>query len=638
MRALAYLSIILIFAFSTSSFADIAKIAREYDSGKIDRAIDLANHHKYKSVHIFLLAKKYASKESNASFEEFSQFLIKNDYLAEKNSMIIALESKLTNSTSASAIIKWFSHNKPKTEAGYYHYYRAAISKINDPAKLNSIIKNAWIYGGLSKKESDSFYLKHKKILTEDDNAEKISELLWRKKIEDAQKYFHLVGKDYVQAFKAWISILKNGKNSEHEFHKVKGSYKYISGLLHSYLTLHKKDEPNSELSSLFQKSPKDEKYSKEWWQLKNYYVRELIEHKKYNDAYKITSKHSNKEVCDIVDAEWISGWIALSFLKKPDMAIKHFEAVHNLSKLSISIARGTYWLGRSHAANKDKENSKKYYQISANYGYTYYGMLAQNELGYKNLKLSSEPSIHKDDYNSLANNPNAQIAHFLSFTGKNELTKLYSSDAFLKAKTDGEVALLYAKIAQNLDTHWKVEIAKLTQQAGTLILDDTYPTPVKLGNNIKNKPLVYAIMRQESVFDQYATSSANAYGYMQIIPPTAKSLSKELGIKFDQKKLLSSPEYNIKLGSYYLEKLMNQTGSYIKTAAHYNAGPVILKWDARFGDPRKMTLTEVINWVELIPYAETRNYVQRIIENMQIYRYILTGDSKLRIKQDLML
>lgn len=637
MRPITFLSIILIKLFYTNSaFADFAKLAKLYESGKIDQAISSA-HHESKDVHTFLIAQKFLSKDSNVSFEELANFIAKHPYLAQKNSLLNALENKLSKNTSKSAIIKWFSHNQPISGKAYIYYYQAAMAKINDPLKLKQIIKNAWIYGKMPQKDSDIFYTKHKSLLLEEDHAEKISELIWNNQIEEAKKLFILLGKNYIQTFKAWISIIKHGKSAEHEFHKVKGSYKYNSGLLYAYLNLHKKTTPNAELTNLHIKAPKDARHAKLWWVLKSYYARELIERKNFKDAYLIVSKHSNIDSADLVESEWLSGWLALSFLKKPDLASQHFNIVYNTPRAAISIARGAYWLGRSSAVMGKKDEAKSYYQKAAYYGYTYYGMLAQQELGYKKLNIPAEPVIHQDDKVHLAKNHNAQIAYFLSFSSRNELMSLYAKEGCFAAKTDGEVALLYARIAQNLDIHWKTEIAKYTQQAGTLLLDDTYPTPIELPKTTKYKPLVYAIMRQESVFDQYAVSSANAYGLMQIIAPTAKFLAKDLGLKFDQNKLLSSKEYNIKLGSHYLANLMKETNSYIKTAAHYNAGPVIAKWDNTYGNPHKMTLHEVIDWVELIPYSQTRNYVQRVIENMQIYRYVLTQDTRLHIKSDLM-
>lgn len=638
MRPILYLSIfVLSFLTSITAKADLSRIAKEYESGNIWKALDLSNHLKYKDVHIFLKSQKYLDKTDQTSFEEVANFITSHKNIAQKKSLILALENKLNDSVTKSSILKWFSHNKPVTSKGHLYYYKAALGKIKDKERMNDIIIKAWVHGDMNKKESDNFYSKYKSIIKEEDIADKISNLIWMNKTDEAQKYINLLGKNYQQVFKTAILILKKGKNIESEFHKIKGSYKYEPALLYAYLKLHKKDEPSDELIRLHMNVPKDTYHGKDWWKLQNYFIRELIERKNYKAAYKIATLHSNTEACDIVEAEWLAGWLALRFVHKPQEALKHFENIYNHSKSSISLARGAYWIGRTYDEFKKIDLAKKWYGIAAKYGFTYYGFLAQNELGLKQISIPPKPIITNEDKKHLQNNHFSQIAEFLSYTQKTELLNLYSKEAFYNAKTDGEVALLYSKISPQLNLSKKTEIAKLAQQAGTLLLDSAYPTPLKLKQGTKNPTLVYSIIRQESVFDQYAISSAKAMGLMQIIAPTAKSLCKDLKIKFDQKKLLASQEYNIMLGSHYLSNLLSDTNSYIRTAAFYNAGPASQKWVNLFGNPKNMKLWQVIDWIEQIPFGETRNYVQRVIENMQVYRVILTGNKKLNIKNDLL-
>ncbi|MDX1923643.1 MAG: lytic transglycosylase domain-containing protein, partial [Rickettsiaceae bacterium] len=340
-------------------------------------------------------------------------------------------------------------------------------------------------------------------------------------------------------------------------------------------------------------------------------------------------------EICDLVDAEWFAGWLAFRFEKKPEKAQKHFLVVYNSSKSSISKARGAYWLGRVYQKLKNDQQAEKFYKLAAEYGFTYYGMLASSELGHKNLSIKSPPEILEQDKLSLSKNQYAQIAEFFCYSSKQEMIKYYAKQAFMSAKSKGEIALLHSRLRKNLDLHWRVEVAKLASQAGLLILEDSFPLPYKIPKNVLEVPLVYAIMRQESVFDVKATSYADAQGLMQIRPATAKALAQELGIKYEPGKIYN-PEYNIKLGSYYLERELKANDSYIKTACEYNAGPVSKKWDERFGNPNGMKLRQVIDWVELIPYEQTRTYVQRIIENMQIYRYVIQNDKRLHIARDL--
>ncbi|MDX1924669.1 MAG: hypothetical protein SFT91_05580, partial [Rickettsiaceae bacterium] len=291
--------LIVICFFANNAFSNLELIAKEYDAGNLDKAIHLSDRNKYKNLHLFLKAQSFLDKKNKSSFETIKKFLLNNPNIPQKNALIDAMEQKIDDKTPSSHIIGWFSHNKPRTPNGYYQYYRASSQKLKDKEAIKSIVRDAWINGNLTKKQSKSLYEKYKSILREDDHADKISNLLWRKKIDEARDYIPLLAdKHYKEAFIAWISIIKHGKSAENEFHKTKGSYRYISGLLYSYLKLHQKTDPNSELVQLYSRAPKDEEHAKEWWSLRNYFARELIEKKMYSEAYKVVAGHSNTEIC----------------------------------------------------------------------------------------------------------------------------------------------------------------------------------------------------------------------------------------------------------------------------------------------------------------------------------------------------
>jgi len=621
---------------SPSAFANMKEVIEAYNKGNISGALHLSNHHKYKAVHSFIYSQKLLQKTDSSSFEEITSFLTAHPDWPQFKSLALVAENRIKSSTSKTKIIKWFEHHKPLTPSGYYNYYVAAEARLKPSEKLNAIIKSAWIHGSFTKPQAESFLKKHKRILTQDDFADRIAELLWAGKTTEAQSYFSFVDNNYKQMFHAWIAL--GSKTSEREFHKVKGSYRYHSGLLYNYLKLHMKTPPNPELIALHIKAPKDEKHAKEWWKLKNYIARELLETRQYKQAYAIVSNHALTDACDSTEAEWFAGWLALRYLKKPQDAIKHFENLYASSKSSISLSRGAYWLGRSYKALGKNESAKTWFETAADYGYTFYGQLAQFELGNKNLTLATRPIVNPQDRLDYKSNKMAQIAEFLAGTKQTELIKLYSKEAFYNSKSAGEVALIYDKVTPNLSFTMKVEIAKLAQHSGVLLLNEAYPAPFKAAKESTDPALTFSIIRQESVFDQYAVSEANAQGLMQVLPKTAPHLCKQIGIKYSLEKLTADPNYNIRLGTLYLDNVIKQYNhSYVMIAINYNAGPVVDKWEARFGVRKSMKLYESIDWIESIPYQESRTYVQRVLSNLQVYRYVLNKDTKLRIKNDVM-
>ncbi len=630
--------ILMIFISSMNANADIKKIATEFDKGNISHALHLTNDSHYKEIHQFLLSQKFLDTSQKSSFEEITAFLEKHNNWPQYESLATRAENLIHSTTSKTKIIEWFHKHFPKTQNGIYNYYQAALARIKDHKKLEEIIKFTWINYNFSENEKNIFLKKHKDILNQNDHIDKISELLWADKKSEAGKLFYLVDKNYQQVFATWLEILNNSSKAEKLFYKLPGSYKYHPGLLYAYLKLHKKTEPNSQLTNLYLHITKDSKHAKKWWKLQNYYGRELFSQGKYQEAYKIVSNTNLSEPAEIVEANWFAGWLALRYLKAPKKALPHFEKIYSNAKSSFSLSRASYWMGRCYKELKNKELESKWFTEASHFGFTFYGQLAQYELGYKNLKLETNLAVNQQDAKYYKLNPMAQIAAFISFTNKKELLSLYAKEAFYLSKSSGEVKMLYNQISPQLNLHWKVEIAKLAQQAGILLIDQAFPTTYKKINFVEDKVLTHSIIRQESVFDQYAISSANAHGLMQLLPSTAKELASELKVRFNAKNLTANAEYNIKLGSNYLSKLMKQYNhSYILTASHYNAGYVANKWQKSLGEPKKMKLYKAIDFIESIPYCETRTYVHRILENMQVYRYVLDKNKKLRIKEDIL-
>jgi soluble lytic murein transglycosylase len=617
------------------AFSNINEIAKEYIKGNISKAMDESDRKKYKNIHLFLESQKLLSGK-DANFEKIVKFLHKNPYWPEKQELIRAAERNLNSSTHKKIILEWFSNNKPLTSKGYYYFYLASQKKSHEDKRYSIIVKNAWIYGSMTSDEEKTFLKHNRNILTEHDHAMKVAEFYWSKNFKPAEKYMPLLTKEHKQIFKATKLIIERNPNAEKEFRKVKDGSRYFSVLLYHYLESHKKDEPNSELVFLLKKSPEDVAHRSQWWKIRHYYSRELIERKKNIDAYKIVSGHVTDNISDMAEAEWLSGWLSYRFLKKPNLAIPHFENLFYISKSSISRSRASYWLGRCFESVSNKEEANRWYSIASQYGFTFYGQLAQYELKQKNLNLGDKFTITKKDIDLASRNICGDIALFLSYTNNIEKLKTYSKEAFYCSKTKGESAYILSKLRKNLSTSQTTEVAKIAQQAGILVLDASFPEPYKFPRGRGNKILSYSIMRQESVFEKKAVSTANAMGLMQLLPNYAEKIARANKMKFFKRKLLTDPEYNIKLGSILLEDLLKEYKSYILVSCSYNAGIVVEKWIDRMGDPRKMNLYDSIDWIESIPYYETRNYVQRILENMQVYRTIFTKDKKLRIHQDI--
>ncbi len=572
------------------------------------------------------------------SFASVIKFIQNNPHWPQVNKLKEKAEQYLNYDTDKTLIVNWFSKNEPITALGYKFYALASKQLIKDQHKLAKIIKNGWIYGVFTAQEEKEYLTNFKNILREEDHVKKIDQYLWAADINSAKKYMHYVSNGYKQNFIAQISILNQSNDSEKLFQKLSEKY-YTPALLFHYLDSKKKEIPTSNSIDLFKKVKPDKIHSARWGRLQSYYAREFIDQKDFASSYKMITIYLNVSHEHIREAEWLSGWLALRFLDKPDLALSHFNKFMKVATKPLSISRGQYWLARTYQAKGDMKQANKFYNMAAKYSDRFYGQLANIELKKNHLILPQKPKPIKP------NMENSEIIraikHLIKY-GKYNLAFLYADTAIRRSSEPSEILLITDIISSYDNIFHMVEIARTACQQHVFIKD--YAFPIIHTKAVKNAPieaaLIYSIIRHESGFNQYAINNAKGYGLMQLEEAAACDTAKSLNQECHIKKLTTDPEYNIMLGSNYLKEMLQRfEGSYILTIAAYNAGPnTIQKWIDLFGDPRKLkNLWQIIDWMELIPYPLTRNYVQRVLENIQVYRTILHKNNNLKLKQDLL-
>ena len=355
-----------------------------------------------------------------------------------------------------------------------------------------------------------------------------------------------------------------------------------------------------------------------------------MIYDKKFELAYKISSNHGLTEGSEFAEAEWMSCWIALSFLKDPLLAKDHFQNFYNNVSYPISTARGAYWLGKTFKSLKDKEQSNKWFEEAAKYLTTYYGQLAFMELNPKgNFELEKDMEVNTKYKINFYDKELVKIIYLLDELNKDKYTK-----NILRHIANDNVAagseILAAELATNIGRfYFAIQISKIASYEKRFHNKYNYPlisTPKLInGRKIPESAFILSIIRQESEFDMSANSHAGAKGLMQLMPYTAKLVSKQAKLPYSKSRLTSDPEYNINLGSHYIAGLiLDYYGAYPFAVAAYNAGPNRVKyWKKINKDPQKNQINYV-DWIELIKFRETRNYVQRVLENYNVYRYIL--------------
>jgi soluble lytic murein transglycosylase len=368
---------------------------------------------------------------------------------------------------------------------------------------------------------------------------------------------------------------------------------------------------------------------SAEWWYERQTLTRQLLSLGDPKRAYLAAAGYTDGPEGRVVEAQFHSGWIALSFLDDPKAAAPHFARQAELSTLPDTVTQANYWLGRALSKAGEADKAKAAFEVAAAYPTVYYGLLARQELGLKPVELRTMPEW-KDSEAAFNENEVVQAINLLVADGEKEMAGALLKTLAAQLKTGGELVLA-AKLAQTIDAHnLAIAIADIADKRGMPLDMFSFPKDGLPANKVAaaDTAAIYAIARQESRFQVNAVSSSGARGLMQLMPGTARETANKIGLAYSASKLTSDPLYNAQLGASYLDdQLAKYDGSLLLAAAAYNAGPGNAnKWLSAFGDPRSSKVDPVV-WVELIPFQETRKYVQRVFGNYMVYRARLGYD-----------
>ena len=539
------------------------------------------------------------------------------------------IEKRLLWTTAPATILEVFKSRDPLTGEGKIQLARAQIAT-GAPEAGDLHIKDAWIKNNFILADEQRVLSNYGGRLTQDDHAKRVDRLLWAREVSTAKRGFARLRADDRRRAEARAALLLGGADGPRLYNTLSADDRSDPGVMLAAVRYYRRAEEEPRAMAIVRSAPTEPaalRDSARWWEEQNLLMRWALKNRQYADAYAMASHHGLEAgSAAFAEAEFNAGWVALRFLNDPARAEKHFAALTAKVSAPISVSRGWYWLGRAAEAKGAKNIADARYAKAAGHIYTFYGQLAAEKIGGDALLKSFEEGLPAtpEEKARFGSRPAVAALRMLTDLRDDRAFLLFAYHIDDALQTRGEFREL-ADLAMRMNApHVAVRAGKVAVRTGAFAADIAYPevSVPSAATRFAPAEVILGLSRQESEFNPRAYSRAGARGMMQLIPSTAQATAKKERIAYRQSALLDDPHYNMTLGSAHLSHLIDRYGgSWIMTFAGYNAGVNrVTQWVEAYGDPRSASV-DPLDWIEQIPFEETRNYVQRVLENSQIYR-----------------
>ena len=536
-----------------------------------------------------------------------------------------AEEALYTDNPPPSRVKEYFAEGKPQTVQGKLALARVLLGEGRKP-EATELVRGAWRDGDLNQWLEGSIRKNFGELLEKADYKYRADRLLYKEDIAGALRSAQSAGADVVLLAKARIAVMNEGA-SDKAIAAVPAALQNDPGLLFSKIQKLRRADRIDEAVQVLLAAPRDPALiinGDEWWVERRLLARKLLDKGDFRTAYRLCEEHSAQRTDIRVEAEFHAGWIALRFLNDLDAAARHFAIASLVAETPMSVARVAYWQGRTAeaAGNAKAVEAVEFYRKAARHSATFYGQLARAKLGLPAGQVRTGPVAAEGNQRDEV----VRAIELLYAIGEKEVAQPLVTESAQRLDGAEQMAALARIIARNRDAKVSLAFGKLAAQRGIALDDLAYPAYgipnyQPLGNSAP-RSVVYSIARQESAFETRARSGAGAKGLMQMLSATARRTATRAGVGFNEARLINDATFNAQLGAAHLgELLAEQRGSYVLTFAAYNAGGGNVKgWIDAYGDPRDPKV-DPVDWIERIPFTETRNYVQRVMENLTVYR-----------------
>jgi soluble lytic murein transglycosylase len=581
--------------------------------------------------------------DNTANFSRYQAFLAANPNWPSTGMFRRRAEVMLWQEHADLATIRAFTGDKPASERGKFALARAFVEQ-GDTRSAEPLFRDAWRTASLQPEAEEQLLDIFGALLTRADDKARMERRLYANDVPGALRAAHRLGGVEPAIVKARAAVNEKSPTGKSLIEALPSSAHQDPGVMFSRIQMLRRADKYQEAAQLMLAAPRDVALiydPDEWWIERRLIARKLLDLNQAATAYKIVRDAATPTKENFkVEHEFTAGWIALRFLKDPAGAAQHFARITGLTN-PIAMARANYWRGRAAEAMNKPQDARAFYEQAARYNTAYYGQLARAKLGMHELALVPTPLPASDKRAALARNEVVRAVETLYALNDRDLIIPIVADLADRSPDMAMLAALAEVAARHEDARSALLIGKGALGRGQPFDHYAFPTfglpPYTAIGPAVEPAVVYSIARQESAFNPKDVSSAHALGLMQVTPEAGRYVAKKFNVAFDQDRLLNDNVYNMQIGSAELgDNIASYNGSFILAFAGYNAGRGRVKeWIERYGDPRDPKV-DPIDWVERIPFSETRNYVQRIIENIQVYRARFGGGSRLMIEADL--
>lgn len=618
---------------------DVIDLARKGKSDEANAARDrIADPAGQKLAEWFMLRHS----DSTANFRRYAAFLAANPDWPGRTLLRRRAESRLWQEKSDAATVHKFTMDRPISAKGKFALARVLLAE-GDRDGAARLAREAWRADELSERSEEESTDAFRDLLTTDDHRARMDRRLGARDYAGARRAAKRLGEDALAIVKACSAVTGKADKARDYLEDVPAESRRDLGYVLCRAQWHLQNDRIDDAAEVILAAAPDTMAAQDtdaWWRERRLLARKLLDQGKFKTAYDVvrTAAVPAMEVYR-VDHHFMCGWIALRYLDDPATAMRHFAAIDEGSANPLALARAHYWRGRAAEAMNAAADARMSYQAAARYPTAYYGQLARARLGLEGIELRP-PSSAPAAADIPPADERVRAADMLYGVGERDVVFAYAED-FARESTDVAALEALGELAgRRNDARVMLEVGKSALARGLALDHYAFPT-IGIPEHKQVAPaietsVIYSVARTESSFDQRDKSAANAVGLMQVTPEAGRDTAKRFGLTYDWDRMVSDPVYNTQMGAAELSALMSEyRGNQIMTFAGYNAGRGrVREWVQARGDPRDPKV-DPVDWVERIPLSETRNYVQRVMENVLVYRARFEGSGVVAGKSD---